>query len=346
MRDIMFGVPDHIYAYSCLKASESKDIALKSFQNSKAYKSSVEAFKNMFLPIQEEDPYNNMVFDEKASIQFDLMTSTRKNMHYKLDRIIENSKPKDTMIVILSLTALGNLDSIKRYYRIFREKKIGVLYIDYTREADISEYSTYDFALDERTDGYFERAFALVEQLTPNDIKSTRGRIGSDYTDDFRTAFWLYELFLIPENMAMNMVGMSKNGFHMKADNYEQTREYKTELTAMERFGISKTIKRNRPVPPNFDELIQYEQKCGNLEIACIDLKVPMIFPIDYQRLKQKQAGGKKELANCLKLYDQSLITDYEDWVTAGNAPTAFYKETAFYNECKEQELFFHPKTP
>lgn len=335
--------PEHIYAYSCIKTSDSKSTALKTFKQSTAYKNAVKAFQNTYLKIVEEEPYDNLSFQPDATIQFDLMTSTRENMHYKLDRIIDQSKPNNTVIVIFNLNSFGNLDSIKKYYSKFKKKEIGVLFIDYTRESGLNEYSTHDFGFSKRPKDEYNRAFDLIERLTPEDIKSPRGRIGSDYDENFRTAFWLYELFQIPEHMAISMVGMSKNGFHMKADNYEQTREYKQELENMEtHFHISDTIKRNRPVPKNFGELMKYERQCGSLEKACIDLKVPIIFPIDYQRLQKKQAGGKSELARCLKLYNRELIDCYESGIATGNDPTTFYKATDFFNECIEKNLFYN----
>ena len=36
--------------------------------------------------------------------------------------------------------------------------------------------------------------------------------------------------------------------------------------------------------------------------------------------------GGKKELARCLKLYDEDLISKYEEWIKEGNEPTEFYR--------------------
>ena len=118
-----------------------------------------------------------------------------------------------------------------------------------------------------------------------------------------------YELFKIPEKTAVAMSGYSKNGFHMKADNYEQTKNYKEELEIFDKeYNISTLIKRNRPVPENFDKLIHWYEKKGSLEMACIHCKLPMIFPVDYKRLLLNAEGGRKELARCTKLYDTDLI--------------------------------------
>jgi hypothetical protein len=89
-------------------------------------------------------------------------------------------------------------------------------------------------------------------------------------------------------------------------------------------------IKRNRPVPKDFDKLTYWYENIGNLEMACIHCKVSMIFPIDYKRLVLKAKGGRKELARCMKLYDTNLIDKYEEWIALGNEPTDFY------NECSE----------
>ena len=166
------------------------------------------------------------------------------------------------MLIINSLSAFGNVASIKKYYKIFREKKIGVLFPDYTRESSLSEYSTFNFGFEPRTKSEYDRVFDLVDRLEDGDLPDSRGRIGKDYSMAFRVAFWLYELFKIPEKTAVAMSGYSKNGFHMKADNYEQTQNYKEELEIFDKeYNISTLIKRNRPVPENFDKLIHWYEK-------------------------------------------------------------------------------------
>ena len=124
------------------------------------------------------------------------------------------------------------------------------------------------------------------------------------------------------------MSGYSKNGFHLKATNYEQTTNYRWELETFEKnFSISKLVKRNRPVPENFAGLMCAYEETGSLELACILCKIPMIFPIDYARLLLKYEGGKKQLARCLKLYDNELMHRFEEWTGLGNEPSKFYKE-------------------
>lgn len=250
-----------------------------------------------------------------------------------MDSIIKQSdeqpfKPFNTVLIINSLSAFGNVASIKKYYKIFREKKIGVLFPDYTRESSLSEYSTFNFGFEPRTKSEYDRVFDLVDRLEDGDLPDSRGRIGKDYSMAFRVAFWLYELFKIPEKTAVAMSGYSKNGFHMKADNYEQTQNYKEELEIFDKeYNISTLIKRNRPVPENFDKLIHWYEKKGSLEMACIHCKVPMIFPVDYKRLLLKAEGGRKELARCTKLYDTDLINRFDEWVASGNEATDFYKQ-------------------
>ncbi|MCH5337994.1 MAG: hypothetical protein J1E03_04370 [Acetatifactor sp.] len=325
----------HIYGYASIRTGHTKEDLVTSLQKRKIYNQ----FENLMFAVPKNDEVeqdsnfieNNMIFKEDDTIQIDVMTSARKGMYYKLDCIIEQAKreskkPFNTIIVITSLNAFGNCENIKRYYKIFRKEKIGILYPDYTRESDLSEYSTCDFGFKPRSQSEYDRAFDLVERLVDGDIKDNRGRISDGYSIAFRTAFWLYELFKVPEKVAVAMSGYSKNGFHMKADSYEQTANYKKELETFEKnFEISKLIKRNRPVPESFDKLMHWYEKKRNLELACIHCKVPMIFPVDYKRLILKNEGGKKELARCLKLYDEDLINRFEEWVKEGNKPTEFY---------------------
>lgn len=337
--------PEHIYAYACLRTGHNKDDLIENIQNTKLYNDYMyilHFMEHAFVDIPRSEIIldattitNNMLFNPMHRLQIDIMTSTRNGMYYKLDSIIEQARKSpvpNTALIVASINSFGTLDNIKKYYKIFRKEKIGVLIPDYTRESSLSEYSTIGFGLDlvEHKPEY-DRAFDLVENLEPGDIQDNRGRIAGEYTRTFRVAFWLYELFRIPEKMAVAMSGFSKNGFHLKADSYEQTLNYRRELEKFDKlFGISSLIKRNRPVPSNFDKLIHWEEKKNSLERACIHCKVPMIFPIDYKRLKLKQEGGKKELARCLKLYDTNLINYFDEWVKQGNAPIDFYSKCNF----------------
>lgn len=329
------------YGYASLRTGHTKSALKENFENTKLYadyKNIVKSMKDNYLYVSDDaliPTYelieNNMTFNPDTSLQVDIITSARDGMFYKLDSIIKQSeeqkyKPFNTVLVILSLSAFGNLASIKKYYKIFREKNIGVLFPDYTRENDLSEYSTVDFGGNPLEK--YSRAFDLIERLEDGDLPDSRGRIGEKYSNSFRAAFWLYELFKIPENIAVSMSGYSKNGFHMKADNYEQTVHYKMELELFDqKYHISTLVKRNRPVPKNFDKLIHWYEKKGNLETACIHCKVPMIFPVDYKRLILKAEGGRKELARCTKLYDIDLINKFDEWIASGNAPKEFYTQ-------------------
>lgn len=336
-----------VYGYMSLRTGHTKKELIDNFENTKLYLDylnildEIKRMKNMFVPISPEDMNpdfrtlveENMIFDSDRVLQIDVITSARNGMHYKLDSIIKQATEQpyrafDTVLIINSLSVFGNVESIKRYYKIFRKNKIGVLFPDYTRESSLSEYSTYSFAFEPRCQSEYDRAFDLIDRLEDGDLPDNRGRIGKDYSMAFRVAFWLYELFKIPEKTAVAMSGYSKNGFHMKADNYEQTLNYKLELEQFDqKYNISNLVKRNRPVPENFDKLIHWYEKKGNLEMACIHCKVPMIFPIDYNRLILKSEGGRKELARCTKLYDIDLVNKFDEWVATNNAPTNFYTQ-------------------
>lgn len=332
-----------IYGYASLRTGHTKHELIENFENTKLYADYldlVKSMKDMFVYVSDDavtPTYalieNNMTFNPDTSLQVDVITSSRDGMFYKLDSIIkqseeQKSRPFNTVLIINSLSAFGNVASIKKYYKIFRDKKIGVLFPDYTRESSLSEYSTFNFSFEPRINSEYDRAFDLVDRLEDGDLPDSRGRIGKDYSMSFRVALWLYELFKIPEKTAVSMSGFSKNGFHMKADNYEQTVYYKRELELFDKkYNISTLLKRNRPVPDNFDKLIHWYEKKGSLEMACIHCKVPMVFPIDYKRFLLKAEGGRKELARCMKLYDTNLINRFDEWVASGNAPTDFYNQ-------------------
>lgn len=343
------------YGYFSIRTGLTKNELRNNLENSKLYNEYLEmvaSLRNTMFYIPDDEILSpqkliddSMVFSAKKTLQVDIMTSNRKNMRFKLDSIIQYAREnpiKEISILINSINAFGNSKSIKRYYREFQENKIGILLPDYTRDCGLSEYSTYNFEFKFRPQNELTRAYDLIERLTDDDIPDNRGRKASEYSITFRVAFWLYELFKIPEKIAVSMSGYSKNGFHMKADSYEQTQNYKDELIKMEKyFQISKLIKRNRPVPENFSELVQWEQKqdkiikqqhdqskcdMNSLELACIYFKIPMIFPIDYDRLILKAKNGRKELARCIKLYDTDLLEKYDEWIKSGKAPTEFYR--------------------
>lgn len=357
------------YGYISIRTGLTKSELRKKIVSSKLYDEYLEmisSMRDMFFSIPNSDILSpqeliddSMLFSAERTLQVDIMTSQRSNMHFKLNSIINYAKenPGNSIVILInSINAFGNSESIKRYYEEFRKYKIKILLIDYTRECGLSEYSTCNFGLKFRPQNELNRAYDLIEQLTDDDVPDNRGRKASEYSKAFRVAFWLYELFKIPEKIAVSMSGYSKNGFHMKADNYEQTVTYMRELKIMEtNFQITKYIKRNRPVPENFDKLIHWEEKkkteiqqkkewikrqskklgkiekaesdtsMTSLELACIHCKVPMIFPEDYERLKLKMENGRKELARCLRMYDNDLIEKYNEWTKLGKEPTEFY---------------------
>lgn len=352
------------YGYFSIRTGLTKNELRNNLENSKLYNEYLEMVSSLrdsmfYIPDDEIiSPQklidDSMVFSAEKTLQIDIMTSKRDNMYFKLNNIIQYTKeiakkyPKQYIkkqlincILINSISAFGNSESIKRYYREFRKSNIGILLPDYTRECGLSEYSTCNYAFMFRPQNELNRAYDLIERLTDDDVPANRGRKASEYSKTFRVAFWLYELFKIPEKIAVSMSGYSKNGFHMKADSYEQTINYKNELIIMdEHFQISSLIKRNRPVPENFDKLVRWKEKqdkkinhqrkwseseMTSLERACIHCKVPMIFPVDYKRLILKAENGRKELARCIKLYDTDLLKKYDEWIKSGKKPTEFY---------------------
>lgn len=341
MRDNM-DIPKHIYAYTCVRTGNKKSDMTKNIKQTKAYQEALKGLKDIpFFYLSEEENYDSLAFQTECTVQIDLVTGAKSNQYFKLNKIIEQSKPNDTYIVITSLNALGDCSNIQKYYKIFRKKKIGVLYIDYTRDSGLSEYSTCGFDFNFLDRPLEDRAYDLVFRLTNDDIKDNRGKSSSEFTLAFRTAYWLYELYRVSEKTAVAMSGFSKNGFHIKANEYEQTFKYKQELEKMDTlYHISQYAKRNRPIPADFDKLIHWYEKKQNLEVACIHCKIPMIFPLDFKRMMLKYEGGKKELARCMKFYDEELITTFDTWVNSGNPPAEFYKETSYYKDFESNNLF------
>jgi len=345
LEGVYMGKSEYIYAYASIRTSHTKEELRKRFGSTKIFRD----FDNMFLFIPENErdiDYiidNNLEFYEDDVLQVDVMTSRRDNMHVKLDGIIRMVQKGKVVIVVTDINSFGNCADIKKYYKIFREQGIGVLIPDYTRECHLSEYSTFNYGFVARPLEQYNRAFDLVESLNPSDMQDKRGRMAGEYTDSFRVAFWLYELFKVSEKTAVAMSGYSRKGFHLKADSYEQTALYKRELEAMnEKFAISKLVKRNRPVPEKFDRVLSHYEKeerkrrkrekyiseddnYTSLELTCMHCKIPMIFPVDFERLKLKYDGGKRELARCLARYDNDLIAQFDEWVGLGNDPTKFY---------------------
>lgn len=333
---------DKIYGYGCIRTGNKKSDVTKNIKNSKAYKDIITEFSNRFFDVIEEPVYDSLAFLPECSIQIDLVTGAKSNQYYKLNKIIEQSdkirneyiikQDYNTAIVITSLGSLGDLENIKKYYKIFHKKKICVLCLDPTKEDGYNEYSTCGFDFKPFDISKINRANDLVAQLEESDIKDNRGRRASELTYNFITTYWLYELYRIPKTTAIAMSGYSKNGFFIKADEYEQTAMYKKHLNIMEElYTISQYAKRNRSVPANFDKVIEKYEKTGNLEKTCFDCKIPIIYPIDYKRLLLKYHGGKKELARCMKNYDEDLISAFDTWVASGKNPTEFIETTKYF---------------
>ncbi len=331
-----------IYGYGCIRTGNKKSDVTKNIKDSKAYKDIITELRNCFFAVDEEPVYDSLAFLPECSVQIDLVTGAKSNQYFKLNKIIEQSdnirkelpidQPYNTVLVITSLGSLGDCENVKKHYKIFHKKKIGVLFPDHTKENGLSEYSTCGFDFKPLDMSKINRANDLVAQLENADVKDNRGRKSSELTDSFITAYWLYELYRIPKTTAIAMSGYSKNGFFIKADEYEQTAMYKKHLSIMEElYTISQYAKRNRSVPANFDKVIEKYEKTGNLEKSCFDCKIPIIYPIDYKRLLLKYHGGKKELARCMKNYDEDLISAFDTWVASGKNPTEFIETTKYY---------------
>lgn len=297
--------------YGCTKNNKMSAIHPKP-ERTKVYKQ----LRNMFV----------------ADIAVDILTATHTE-RVQLKYLLCTLRKGDT-IILTDVNMLGDsVDEIVGNYTHFYENGVGVLIPDYSRNNGLSDLSTTNFAFEEVniSEEVFQKKCEIIRQNHKvKKVKTNKGRPQNELTDDFIKIYWLYERFLIEENVAYKnkLFSMSKGGFHKLSEVYESSSIYETdEKKQEEQFHISQIVKRRGVVPENFSELcnrFSEQQIVGllipqeELDRACDDCNVRRMSVISFSRYFIKAVFGRKasvketihrkdnELNDSLKLPNQT----------------------------------------
>jgi hypothetical protein len=323
-----------MYAYSCIKTGNKENKNFSQLSQTETYQNIAKTFSSHMFHTVLEKNYSIKGFDESATVFVDVLMY-RDTERYKLNRIIQASNPYDTVLFILDINVFGSAEEIKATYRKFKEYKIHILCPDHNRLSGLSEYSTCGYDFEPLSSRETNRAYALVNALTDADLKDNRGR-PSTYSTDFEFSYWLYESYQIPEDIAILMAGQKKTAFHYKAVNYESSGVYEN---GMRRFAAKWSMesipKRYMKLPSKFDELsARIENQNVPLEKImddiCIDLHIPTVHPVTYQRFQLRQQLEKEgvSILKQFKNYNYDIIERLKKYkeTSPSDVSSSFYE--------------------
>jgi len=349
------------FIYASISSGKTLDAVKANLDNSRIYQKTmknIEAIPFLFNKPEENatrDSFNVDYKDPDGTLFIDFLMN-RDKRHRKLDKIIEYVKQyhknNGFVIVVQNIGVFGNVAQIQFYYRLFQENNIYVLCIDYSRFSGLSEYSTSDFGFDKRCIDEYERAYTLVNALTPDSkALNKRGAI-STFSKAFIKSYWMYETYQVPENIAIAASGLARSPFHRKCALYEYSAGYQHDMDNIyicgEKIGYSalaELAKRFSTFPASqfkeLEQLVDAEWNNDNtlsdkdieeinkiMDNACIKLGIPSMHPINYKRIKLSQTEGRKEIAKSYKKYDKNIIQAYEAFsLNPDNDPKDFWNQ-------------------
>lgn len=343
------------FVYASISSGKRLDDVETNLENSRIYKKIKKSVAFLYSNPEKNasrDSFNYDIENPTGTLFVDFLMN-RDKKHRKLDKIIEyvklHHKYDGFVIVVQSISAFGNINQIKSYYREFHDNKIYVLCLDYSRLSGLSEYSTSNLGFDKRDADEYERAYKLIADLKPdaNELNN-RGAISS-FSEAFIESYWMYETYQIPESIAIAASGITRSPFHRKCNVYESSAEYQNDIiNYAKKFPLEQLPKRFSKLPEKFKELEQiinskwddslsYTQNKEEIDKifddACIELHIPTIHPIQYKRLKLSQTVGRKGIAASYN-YDEDIIRKFEEYSLNPENPL---KE--FWDKYKNGEL-------
>lgn len=281
-----------IYYYANVITGQLK----KDFQlsDSKNYQKFLEVLN--FFGIKEPVSVSEE-FKKDIPVQMDIMFSSHyKNKKYsKLNKIIDTCPEA---LVVTDISVFG--DEILQYYQLLFEKGIKLFVYDNPF------FSTCNEQFEAKDWLQVREILSLLKQVKKVD---RRGR-KSIVDDNFVNIYWLYELYFINEKVAVKASGLSKNGFHIKANTYEKSRRYISDEKYMqEKYNISELPAHNKR-KVEFEKIKQVFLITNDLNFSCITNGSYVFSEIMYKRLDIK---NKKTLALAFKRYDLSLMKRFEE---------------------------------
>ncbi len=335
---------EHYYSYTAIITNKSdRDIRNEGtydswFKTTAGYKNLVAYLNSIFYAYDLEKDYSRNGFDSDATMFIDVMTPHNKKRR-KLEKIIElaEKNPHDWFtLCVPNVSVIGNTakEIKERYHRFAQLGNIGTLIVDYAVDGGLSEYSLCDFSLKYRDN--IKTVLEKIDLLQDGDISKRttyKGTSDTDFSENFIDAYFLFEAFQIPEDVASKIAGLSPVTFHSLSDkmaqlvnldakelpyngehySYSELQQlwfdknglsYEQYIDLPKRAGKvikSETIDEIIKLKTEYDELSAFYKKCT-------ELGLPTYTDIDINKYKKKVSMSRKEMAQYLKLYDTVLI--------------------------------------
>lgn len=289
-----------------------------------------------------DDSSSLLVIDTISGYQRKHFNNIRKrNRLYLIPEMAENN---DVFIITSDINQFGDTAAeIQEFYKICREKHIGITIFDSTKKYNISKYSTCQVGFAWLDEQQISDVYKAIDNLTDDDIQTLQGKNNKDFPPSFIDAYFAFEAYII-NDIASEISGLSINTFHSKATQLETSNsniliEYQfANESRSSIYTYAKLQKkwysyhhindiRTRPkrcgvIPKNFDKLVQFMQTQAytnedelewNMIEYCKEINVPIYSLIDYYRyVSKQQLTSRKELFALYKeYYNQELIDDY-----------------------------------
>ena len=317
-----------IYAYACITTGCKEYHSYDRLSVTRTVNEIVKMFEAKFFPADREKDFAIDGFDKTANLFVDVLLYSNKH-RTKLHKLIDFIGNEGAIILIDTLSAFGSAEEIKKYYDIFAERNIYVLHPDYNRCSGLSEYSTACYALCPRPADEINRAYYLINTLTDDDIKDNRGRSPAEFSNGFKAAYWYYEAYQIPENIAVLMSGHLKTAFHNIAKRYEYSGDYWDDADEWgKKLNIADIPKRYGKLPDRFHELSELiathsspfdslteTEQTELIDNLCIKLRIPTIHPLNYHRFVLREKFGGRGVLKMFKNPNEDLIFHFQKFV-------------------------------
>ena len=293
---------ERMIGYACICSTK---VDKEKLQDSKAY-------LGIEKQIEESTARFKKAFLNPECILIDVISGPTRKRN-KLEEIIDTFKhgdnwyqsPKGTL-VIESLSALGTRPDIvsKNFMRLVIED-IGVLIL----KPDQDSFSTADFGGEYRVQDPLKRE-KIAEEAGKVEIKTKRGTKKGDITEDFKTVYWLYENYFIPESLVYYNTINGKTThvtFTSRCADYERSPEYVVDEAAEHaKNRIGDKPKRYGKPPEGFEKLCSLIVSGEmSLEDASKELG---ITPTTFNRYILKGAGRKAMSQATYTFKDQAIV--------------------------------------
>lgn len=251
------------------------------------------------------------------SFKQDYIEHTKKHIrtHQKLNDLLDLFKPSsptykpptnslDHFLIIPSLSTFGHSAEIYYYYKLISFYKIKLF---------ICKKEEYKYCLADETGkslGRFNQREQLLKELKTDldsSIKTFVGRPEKRISADFINAYWEYENYYITEATYCQKSKAAKNTRKKLAKEYEQTQDYAKELEEQDRINnISQKPKRIGKKPDYFPAIEELVENGCSVQVACKQLNIPNMLPIDFNRYKIKT---RQSMSHALFEYCKEEIT-------------------------------------